>query len=177
MLAGMKNKYIVVSLGAAAVALLASQAPAADGTRRCFEIYEDAARLACYDALFGKPARPAGATQTAAPAQATPSAPAVPAAPPVVSRAAAPAAAPVPPAQPTSRPNDAPVTGRIVSVSRLSGDRFAITLDNGQVWTQLERDPAAEVRVGDTVSIKPAMLGSWMLETRGGVRTRVRAAR
>jgi hypothetical protein len=33
------------------------------------------------------------------------------------------------------------------------------------------------VSAGDTVQIRPAMLGSWMLETRGGVKTRVRLAR
>ena len=70
-----------------------------------------------------------------------------------------------------------PVSARITAVSRLSNDRFAITLDNGQVWTQLERDLAAEVRAGDTIQIRPAMLGSWMLETRGGVKTRVKPAR
>lgn len=70
-----------------------------------------------------------------------------------------------------------PVTARITQVSRILNDRFAITLDNGQVWTQLERDLSAEVHAGDTVQIRPALLGSWMLETRGGVRTRVRLTR
>jgi hypothetical protein len=70
-----------------------------------------------------------------------------------------------------------PVSARITEVSRILNDRFAITLDNGQVWTQLERDLSAEVHAGDTVQIRPALLGSWMLETRGGVRTRVRLTR
>lgn len=68
------------------------------------------------------------------------------------------------------------MTARIVRVSRVSNDRFQVTLDSGQVWTQLERDSNAEVAVGDTVKIRPALLGSWMLETRAGVRTRVRQA-
>jgi hypothetical protein len=81
----------------------------------------------------------------------------------------------VPPA--ASPPTSQPVSARITAVRQLSNERFAITLDNGQVWTQNERDLTAEVRVGDTVQIRPAMLGSWMLETRGGVKTRVKPAR
>ena len=69
------------------------------------------------------------------------------------------------------------MSAKIVAVGQLPNDRFAVTLDNGQLWMQLERDVGVEVRVGDTVTIRPAMLGSWILETRGGNRTRVRLAR
>jgi hypothetical protein len=166
----------------AALLAVASQSFAAEGTRRCFEIYDDPQRLACYDSLFGKPVRPGAAQLPAAPAQ--PPAPAVVTAVPTPPAAAppvtAPASAPTPATRqpPAKAPAPAqPVTARITAVSRLANDRFAITLDNGQVWTQLERDLSAEVRAGDTVQIRPAMLGSWMLETRGGVKTRVRLAR
>lgn len=159
--------HATASAAVAALLAVSSQAFAAEGTRRCFDIYDDPQRLACYDSLFGKPVRP-GAAQLPAPAVVTAD-PTPPAAAPRVA-APPPAKAPAPaPAQ--------PVTGRITAVSRLANDRFAITLDNGQVWTQLERDLSAEVSAGDTVQIRPAMLGSWMLETRGGVKTRVRLAR
>ena len=159
--------HATASAAVAALLAVSSQAFAAEGTRRCFEIYDDPQRLACYDSLFGKPVRP-GAAQLPAPAVVTAD-PTPPAAAPRVA-APPPAKAPAPaPAQ--------PVTGRITAVSRLANDRFAITLDNGQVWTQLERDLSAEVSAGDTVQIRPAMLGSWMLETQGGVKTRVRLAR
>lgn len=163
--------------GAAVAALLclSSQAFAAEGTRRCIEIYEDPQRLACYDSLFGKPVRPVAAQPPAVAAQ--PPAPVVATVTPTApaqaqAQAPAPRKAKAPPPAPAK-----PVTGRITAVSRLANDRFAVTLDNGQVWTQLERDLGAEVRTGDTVHIRPAMLGSWMLETREGVRTRVSLAR
>ncbi|MBK6672439.1 MAG: hypothetical protein IPG49_02805 [Proteobacteria bacterium] len=161
--------HATASAAVAALLAVSSQAFAAEGTRRCFDIYDDPQRLACYDSLFGKPVRP-GAAQLPAPAVVTAD-PTPPAAAPRVA-APPPAKAPAPAPAPAQ-----PVTGRITAVSRLANDRFAITLDNGQVWTQLERDLSAEVRAGDTVQIRPAMLGSWMLETRGGVKTRVRLAR
>ena len=161
----MNDRNTFATVGAAVAALLALSSPAmAAESHRCSGIYDDAQRLACYDSAFGKPARPAGSVAAA----------------PVVQRAApAPVAAPAAaaPPQPVAKAKDQPVSGQIVAVGRLSNDRFAITLDNGQMWMQLERDLTAEVRVGDTVSIRPAMLGSWMLETRGGVKARVKLAR
>jgi hypothetical protein len=149
------------AFGAAVASLLALSGNAlAAQSHSCSDVFDDAQRLACYDSAFGKPARPAGAA-LAVPAPAT----APPVAPAVQRQAPAPVA------------KEAPVAGLIAAVGRLSNERFAITLDNGQVWMQLERDLSAEVRVGDTVQIKPAMLGSWMLETRGGVKTRVKLAR
>ncbi|MCC6633474.1 MAG: hypothetical protein IT482_15540 [Gammaproteobacteria bacterium] len=168
--------HATASAAVAALLAVSSQAFAAEGTRRCFEIYDDPQRLACYDSLFGKPVRPGAAQPPAAPAQLP--APAVVTADPTPPAAAPRVAAPPPAKAPAPAPAPAqPVTGRITAVSRLANDRFAITLDNGQVWTQLERDLSAEVSAGDTVQIRPAMLGSWMLETRGGVKTRVRLAR
>jgi hypothetical protein len=127
-----------------------SAALAADAVPRCSGLFDDAQRLACYDAQFGKPVRIASAPQAAP--QAAVQVPAVP-------------------------PREETVTSRITAVSRISNDRFLVTLDNGQKWTQLERDSSVEVQIGDTVKVRPAMLGSWMLETRSGVRTRVRSAR
>jgi hypothetical protein len=181
MLAGMRNNPTVIRAAVAAVLAFPCLAAAAE-SHRCSGVLEDAPRLACYDTAFGKPVRPAAASAAPAPV-AIPAPVATPA--PVVQRAAPPPApTAAPPTVPTpatapsvSAPQAQPVSARITAVSRLSNDRFAITLDNGQVWTQLERDLAAEVRAGDTIQIKPAMLGSWMLETRGGVKTRVRLAR
>ena len=68
-------------IGALAAAITSSTVRAADPPR-CNELFEDAQRLACYDAVFGKPLRPL----------VSPAAPLAPAA-----SAAAPAAAVIPP--------------------------------------------------------------------------------
>lgn len=168
--------------GAAVAALAAAVAASAAETHRCASLFDDAQRLACYDGTYGKPVRPAGPPAPATPATttviATPAAP-VPARPPAVAiqPAPVPAAAAAPAPKPAAKAKDEPVSGRIVAVGRLPNERFAVTLDNGQLWTQLERDLTAEVKVGDTVQVRPAMLGSWMLETEGGVKTRVRLTR
>ena len=62
--------HATASAAVAALLAVSSQAFAAEGTRRCFDIYDDPQRLACYDSLFGKPVRP-GAAQLPAPAVVT----------------------------------------------------------------------------------------------------------
>jgi len=163
----MKNNTFAIGAAVATLVALPSLTFGAGGPR-CSDIFDDAQRLACYDSAFGKPVRPAGAA---------PSAPLAPAAPVAQRLTPAPAAAVAAPVQPAAKAKNEPVSGKVVAVGTLSNDRLAVTLDNGQLWTQLERDLAAEVRVGDTVSVRPGMLGSWMLETRGGVKTRVKLAR
>jgi hypothetical protein len=143
---------------------------AADASTRCSSFVDDAQRLACYDAQFGKPVRPDAAQKMSTPAPTATAPQAVVQVPPA---AVLRSELLVPPAV----PREQNVTGRITAVSRISNDRFVVTLDNGQMWTQLERDLSAEVQVGDTIKVRPTMLGSWTLETRGGVRTRVRSAR
>lgn len=173
MLGGMTNKNIAIGAAVATLLALPSLTLCADSPR-CSDIFDDAQRLACYDGAFGKPVRPAGRAPSAPSASTASVAPAAPAASQV---APAPAAAVAAPVRPAAKANDGPVSGRIVAVGRLPNDRFTVTLDNGQLWMQLERDIAAEVRVGDTVKVKPGMLGSFLLETRGGVKTRVKLAR
>ena len=150
MLAGMRNNPTVIHAAVAAVLAFPCLAAAAE-SHRCSGVLEDAQRLACYDTAFGKPVRPATSAAPApapAPAVVAPRAPVVTPAPVVQRSAPAPASAaaasPAPAAAstPASTPPAQPVSARITAVSRLSNDRFAITLDNGQVWTQLERDLA-----------------------------------
>lgn len=52
-----------------------------------------------------------------------------------------------------------------------------MTLDDGQVWSQIERDAAVEVAVGDKVTVRPGLLGSNILVTRAGVQTKVKSGR
>jgi hypothetical protein len=147
-------------------------------THPCASLPDDAQRLACYDSAFGKPVANASPAVTRAQPSAVPQpspapqmkAPSVAVAPPPPS--------PMPPPVPAKPREDEPTswTAPVTAVDRLSDGRFVATLGNGQVWTQLETDSRADIRVGDTVAIKRAVLGSYMLSTSGGYRVRVRKA-
>jgi hypothetical protein len=147
----------------------AQQAP------RCSDLYDDAQRLACYDAAFGKPTRSAAAV-------AAPRAPTAPAAPatvpaPTPAPAVRTAPAPVAPATPAAEKLPKNVSAAISEVGRRADGRFVVTLDNGQVWSQLERDMAAQVAIGDAVTVRQGMLGSYILITRSGVQTKVKSGK
>ena len=156
---------------------------------------DDRARLACYDSIFG---RPAASVPQAAPAAAAPEASAVVAtvAPVAAAPAAAAPAAAVPAAAAAANPDPdfglteaakrsrvpeesreqlpESISGTVAKVARQPAGEFIVTLENGQVWTQLQVDPRARVAVGDTVVIKKAALGSHLLVTANRYATRVR---
>jgi hypothetical protein len=163
----------------------AAQAASSDAVQRCAGIADDRARLACYDSLFGRPAAPEPAV-----ASSVAEAPAAGAA--AATAAVAPAAAPSNPAadfglseaakrarEPEQSREQFPdsVTGTIAKIGRKPAGEFVVTLENGQVWTQLQVDVRARVAVGDTVTIKKAALGSYMLVTASRYATRVRRVR
>lgn len=139
---------------------------AADRSHRCAEQIDDAQRLACYDAQYGKPDKVASAGPSAAQAPAL-QAP-VPDARPAVADSKAKA--------PKSAAQSGNLTASIRALSVFHDGRFKATLDNGEVWTQLEPDKAAVLAVGDSITLKKAMLGSFQLVTPRGVVTRVKQA-
>jgi hypothetical protein len=155
-------------LKALAFCLGANTAQAAGAVPGCAAILDDAQRLACYDSNNGGTPRKAEVSPTkpnvVRPAPAiTPPSIAVTKSKPAVE--VSPERAPV-------------VTGASTIAalrSRLDG-RFEATLANGQLWVQLERDSAIVLRVGDAVTVRSAMLGSYMLVTKDGLTTRVRLA-
>jgi hypothetical protein len=65
------------------------------------------------------------------------------------------------------------VTAKVTGVRFRKYGEFVVTLDNAQVWEQNESVPSAIVRVGDTVTIKKAVMGSYTLVTAGRVATKV----
>jgi len=169
------NAFVMlVGLGSAAVAADATL----DQARRCTAVKDSLERLVCYDTLF--------AAQPAPPA---PPAASLPAVPPAGVAAVVPA--PVPAAQaPTSakgpatgagadaefgdemvrRPSrdaeDAPprsLTATIQSLRETRPDVFRITLDNGQVWQQMDKDGLFHVAVGDTVQIDRGAMGGYRM--------------
>jgi hypothetical protein len=166
---------VATGLGLSLVACFAQAAPPTP-KHPCATIADDSARLACYDEAFGRPAG-AGSANPAAPAAAAPAA-AVAVDPAAkaredfgLSEAAKQAREPSQdrPVVPTS------VTGKVVQLTRsaLTGEA-TVTLDNGQVWTEVEAYSGIVLRKGDVVTIRKASLGSFLLVTPRNVATRVR---
>ena len=69
------------------------------------------------------------------------------------------------------------MASQIVSVGSDRDGERVFTLDNGQVWRQTESSVLGLARVGDTITIRAASFGSYMLITRGGVPLRVERIR
>lgn len=157
------------------LALCSRQVQAADGdaAERCAGLTDDRERLACYDGIFRQPITVPGAV-----------APGVP----VASVAPSPASVPSNPvddfglSEATKRARDPEkakqlpesISARVVHVRKLPAGELLVTLENGQVWTQIGADPRAKIAIGDTVTIKKASLGSYLLVTASRIATRVR---
>jgi hypothetical protein len=149
------SRRAVRSLGAlllAATVLCTAKALGADPPAHpCAGIQPDAERLACYDQAFGKGATPAdgasGLREFGDEARQEPQ-------------------------KKISR-----ISATVASVERRREGHFVVTLDNGQVWVQSELNSRADVRVGDLVTVRRGALGSYLLDTRAGIATRVKRIR
>jgi hypothetical protein len=65
----------------------------------------------------------------------------------------------------------------VASVRRSPLGYYTFTMENGQVWEQVEPQNARNIRAGDTITIERAALGSFRLTSpRGGAGHRVRRA-
>jgi hypothetical protein len=169
-------------------ACAAGGAPAKDTDVRnalapCVGISSGADRLACYDKLAGRVSAP-NAGPVAAPPAATSPAATSPAATAPAATAPAPAAsvvaAPAPAAAPTEEdfgrskvrkaassgapPEIKSITSKVAAFGRSPNHRTQVTLDNGQVW-EYQDDPDPLLSIGDSVTIKRATLGSFILLT------------
>ena len=167
----------------------AGGAPAKDADVRnalapCIEISSSADRLACYDKLAGRVSAPkalAAAPAPSAPAAASPVAASPAPATPVT--VASVAAAPAPAAAPTEEdfgrskvrkartaassgapPEIKSITAKVAAFGRSPNHRTQVTLDNGQIW-EYQDDPDPLLSIGDSVTIKRATLGSFILQT------------
>lgn len=172
----------------------AGGAPAKDADVRnalapCIEISSSADRLACYDKLAGRVSAPkalAAAPAPSAPAAASPAAASPVAASPAPATpvtVASVAAAPAPAAAPTEEdfgrskvrkartaassgapPEIKSITAKVAAFGRSPNHRTQVTLDNGQIW-EYQDDPDPLLSIGDSVTIKRATLGSFILQT------------
>jgi len=144
---------------------------------RCAAIAGPDLRLACYDALAGRPPDQSAPSVAAPPAVAAP--PSVAAAPAVAPppAAAAPSAAArndpanfgLTPAQirPVAPPGPSAVQAHVAQIIQ-SATGFGhpiVVLDNGQTWIFTEAADDSRLGGGDPVTIKRAALGSFMMST------------
>jgi hypothetical protein len=156
----------------AAGGALAEDTGVHDAPAPCIGISSSADRLACYDRLAGRVSAPKAAPVTAAPAPAA----TVATPPPAAAVAATPAPAAAPTAEDfglsqvqkaagsSSPPEIKSVSAKVARFGRSPNGRTQVTLDNGQVW-EYQDDPDSLLSIGDSVTIKHAALGSFMLLT------------
>lgn len=182
-----------LALSTAILAACAAGGALADdpnGLTQCSSIANTAERLACYDRLAGRasakapPSSPAAAAPAAAPVSAAPVAAAPAAATPMpaaastandfglskVQKERADGAASSSPAEIKS------ITARVAGFRKGPSGRPRVLFDNGQTW-EYEEDGDYLLAVGDSVTIRRASLGSFLLVTPSKLVHRVRRIR
>lgn len=170
---------LVLTLAGAGAASGAAPDPLAAQLRRCAGLAEAGARLACYDALAGSPAA-TGVGATAGLAASTPSMAgksgkqmAATNSGAATAAVAASAATPTPsvadfgvhngPLEERQGPvREKRMLAVISGVSTRPNGEVVVTLDNGQVWAQIQ-SANYPVEPGDHVEIDVAALGSYVL--------------
>jgi len=171
-MSGYKPHPVVVALSL--VALANSLPVSAEPGHRCAAVKDSAARLACYDAEFGKPSE--AAFRAGAPPAAAAAVPSTSSADTGskardefgLSEADRRALDPEKSAQPQK------MTDAIASIGRRPTGEMIFTLRNGQVWTQIEAETRSRVKVGDEVTIRKGSLGSFLLVGPDRIAVRVR---
>jgi hypothetical protein len=150
--------WITLALLAGATATVA----AADPAHPCARIADPAKRLACYDQAF-------------------------PLAPGVLEQARELARAafgldrgkdvPRNPGQSQEEADPDRVQGKVAKVTHGNAGQRVITLDGGQTWMTTESVSAAQMRPGDTVTLRKGLMGNYILTTQGGGVVRVKRVR
>jgi hypothetical protein len=81
----------------------------------------------------------------------------------------------------TRRENPLPglevVPATVVKLAVRTNGWWIVTLDNGQIWSQVENRPSATVAVGDDVKLRRSRLGAYTLTNSKGIETRVKRDR
>jgi hypothetical protein len=147
---------------------------AGDDPSPCASITADKSRLQCYDAQEATRVHRRGAA-TASP---------VPVPPPPPS-AAAPSSEfglegeALAKKRAAETPKDAPrpaeqVVAKVTAVTGRGKGDYRIQLDNGQLWMESQRTGGEAPEPGETVTIRPGLLGSYFMEREAGLALRVK---
>ena len=163
----MTKRQRISAIRCASVGLLCCCAAAAWSapTDDCRALADDARRLACYDQLFPRPPIPAqpATTQPGAGPQPTPD-------PEFgLNEAQRRAAAGI---TKQAKINES-ISATVADLRQTSSGEFIVTLDNGQVWRQIELDSWSPPKKGDRVTIRRGLLGSFLLITADHLTRRV----
>jgi hypothetical protein len=144
------------------------------GLLACRDLTDSAARLACFDRETAALARAPGAALAVSP-NTTPAAasPATPTAPPLTPEQkfglSSSTIVAKEEAAGTQAPKEAKLQSRITALALAGDGRTVFTLDNSQIWRQLEADGTdVMARLGDAVTISRGMLGSYWLQLKTG---------
>ena len=151
--------------------------PQLDAARQCTQLKDSLQRLVCYDkALMEAPA--STAPVAVAPAPAVRAAPAPAPAPAASPAPAVAATAPVTPAaapalgdeslkrsQKQRKESDGPTSleAKVTAAREVRQATYRVTLDNGQVWQQMDMSTLFQVGVGDVVRIEKGALGGFRM--------------
>lgn len=153
-----------------------------EAARRCLQIKDSLERLVCFDKTFAGtatsepavklapaplPAPPAVAAAAPVPAPPPPVVAAVPAPPP----AAAPALGDEVLKRNKPESEDTGPTSLVAKISALKETRknvYRISLDNGQVWQQMDLESLFIVKVGDIIEVQKGKLGGYRMGKTGG---------
>jgi hypothetical protein len=146
-------------------ASFAQSSSGSTASHACASIVQAVERLACYDRTFGVEA------------SASQSQPAVQTALPVAEFGFT--AEQAQRQKPRSAGSDAPdsIATAVAAIETRASGKFVVSLTNGQVWVQVEVNERARLERGDAVTIRKALMNSYLLVTPGGVATRVRRLR
>ena len=158
----MRRATLIRLAGAALLSLAAYGSTHGDPTL-CRAIAEDAARLACYDKL---PDRPPGSA-TVVP-MAPPAAEVAPSSETLFGRDTVESEDMVRRAAGIGRLDE--ITVRVSGVKKDPLGKLVLTLDNGQVWVQID-SATSRIESGDVVRIRRAALGSYLLAGADGKRS------
>lgn len=134
----------------------------ADPAHPCARIADPAQRLACYDQAY--PLSPAVLEEARRQAQAAFG----------LDRGKD---APRNPGQSRDEAEPDRVQGVVAKVTHGNAGQRVITLDGGQTWMTTEAIAGAQMRPGDTVTLRKGLMGNYILTTQGGGVVRVKRVR
>jgi|KBSMisStandDraft_5_1062788.scaffolds.fasta_scaffold242290_2 hypothetical protein len=180
------NRVLKVSWVLVGVSILGS-ATAADALppslRACMKEADATRRLACFDresATLAGESAPVAKQAAPAPAASASAASATPAAPAAAAATVGAAAATTQSAtdrfgykgniareeldkQKAEEEASGALTSKVTAIATQPNGGLVVTLENGQVWQQKTADRGMHIKVGDQVTIKHALMGSFLL--------------